>query len=594
VSLNIAQSIAVSSLMATQVQISVASANIANAGTPGYTEKTANQAATTSGGAGTGTVITGITSNVDALLMKSLIQSNSALGSANAINNYLDQLQSLYGSTTDAAGTGTSLANTLASLESSISALSDTASSSALQANTISNLDDLASQLRGTSSGIQSLRSSADSAIASDVDDINTQLTAISSLNSQIKQAAAAGQPTGDLEDQRNSALQDISSKMNVSYFVSSSGDMQVYTPSGQALVDSTVHPLSFTAASSVNASSTYNPSGGGGLSGVTVNGVDVTSQITSGDMGGLLTLRDTTLPAAQDQLDTLARQLASSLNAVSNQGTPMPPPATLTGTASVTSATALSPISGTVRIAVADQSGNLKSYADIDLSSVTPATVGGLVSAINASGAGVTASIDSSGHLVLSSGSSSNGVSINEMNSSVGSSGQGLSDYFGLNDLVTATGASDFAVRSSVLSNPGLFPVATLSSAATLTTGSSVLSSGSTAIVNSLYGALTDSTTFPAVGGLGSSTGSFADYAAAIVSNVASQAATAQTNYTAKDTSQTTFANAMSSQDGVNLDQETATISTLQNQYTAASELIQAVNSMFSSLITALQATGG
>lgn len=591
-SLDIARSIAVSSLMATQVQISVASSNIANASTTGYTEKTANQAATVSGGAGTGTVITGITSNVDKLLMKSLIQSNSELGSANASNNYLDQLQALYGSTTDAAGSGTSLANTLATLESSISALSNTASSSALQANTISNLDDLASQLRETSGGIQGLRSDTDSAISSDVDDVNTQLTTIASLNAQIKQATASGQPTGDLEDQRNTALQDVSSKMNVSYFISSSGDMQVYTSSGQALVDSTVHPLNFTAASSVNASSTYDPSGGGSLSGITVNGVDVTSQITSGDIGGLLTLRDTTLPAAQDQLDQLATQLASALNTVSNQGTSVPPPSTLTGTTSVTSTTSLTPASGTVRIAVADQSGNLVSYADIDLSTVS--TVGDLVSAINGSSAGVTASIDASGHLVLASGSASNGVSINEMTSSVGSSGEGLSNYFGLNDLVTGTSASDFSVRSDILSNPGLFPVSTLSSAATLTAGGSVLSSGSTNIVNSLYGALTDSTTFPAVGGLGSTTGSFADYAAAIVSNVASQAAAAKTNYTAKDTSQSTFANAMASQSGVNLDEETANISTLQNQYSAASQLIQAVNAMFSALITAVQSTGG
>ena len=43
-SLDIARNIAFSGLWATQVQISVASANIANADTKGYTEKTANQA----------------------------------------------------------------------------------------------------------------------------------------------------------------------------------------------------------------------------------------------------------------------------------------------------------------------------------------------------------------------------------------------------------------------------------------------------------------------------------------------------------------------------------------------------------------------
>lgn len=76
-SLNIARSIAFSGLSATQVQISVASANIANADTTGYTKKTANQASSVTAGVGTGVTVTGITSTVDRLLLKSLIASNS-------------------------------------------------------------------------------------------------------------------------------------------------------------------------------------------------------------------------------------------------------------------------------------------------------------------------------------------------------------------------------------------------------------------------------------------------------------------------------------------------------------------------------------
>jgi flagellar hook-associated protein 1 FlgK len=138
VSLEIARSIAVSSLMASQVQISVASSNISNADTTGYTVKTANQVATTSGGAGTGVSITGITSSVDKLLFKSLISATSELGAANTNNDYLNRLQALYGSTTGAEDTGTSIANTLASLESAISSLAGTTSSASLQANVVS------------------------------------------------------------------------------------------------------------------------------------------------------------------------------------------------------------------------------------------------------------------------------------------------------------------------------------------------------------------------------------------------------------------------------------------------------------------------
>ncbi|MFT4117779.1 flagellar hook-associated protein FlgK [Bradyrhizobium sp.] len=590
-SLDIARSIAFSGLSATSVQISVTSSNISNADTTGYTEKTANQSSSVTNGVGTGVTVTGITSTVDKLLLKSLIGATSDLGAADATNTYLTSLQKLYGSTSSSSDstTGTSLANNIASLESALTALASTPSSASLQSNVVSALDAVASQLRETSSGIQKLRANADQDISSSIDDVNADLQQIASLNAQIKQTAAAGQSTADLEDQRNTALQDVASKMNISYFTASNGDLQIYTTTGQALVDSTAHTISYTTAANVTASTAYTAgSSSSGFSAITVNGVDITSQITGGEIGALITLRDKTLPAAQSQLDQLAQQLTSAMNSVSNSASTVPAPTTLTGTTSVTSSTPLS-ASGTVRIAVTDQSGNLVSYDDLDLSSYS--TVGDLVTAINGI-SGVSASVDSNGHLSITATGSGNGVAINEMTSSVGSSSEGFSDYFGLNDLVTGTGASDIAVNSSILSGTSGLQLATLDSSSSLTVGSNVLSSGSATTVNALYDALTGSRTFASTGGLAATTGSFADYAATIVSDVASKSSQASANYTAKQTAQSTYANSLSSQSGVNLDEESAKLSTLQNKYTAASALIQAINTMYSALLTAVQSS--
>ncbi|WP_050628660.1 flagellar hook-associated protein FlgK [Bradyrhizobium viridifuturi] len=589
-SLDIARSIAFSGLSATQVQISIASANISNADTKGYTEKTANQSSSVTAGVGTGVTITGISSSVDKLLLKSLVGADSDLGAADTNNNYLTELQQLYGSTSsgDSSTTGTSLANTLAAFESALSSLASTPSSASLQSNAVSALNAVTTQLQQTSSGIQKLRADADQDIASSVSDINSDLQQISDLNKQIKQEAAAGQPTADLEDQRNSALQDLASQMNVSYFTNSSGDLQIYSGSGQALVDSTAHPLSYTPTSNVTASTTYVAgSATSGFSGITVNGVDITSQITSGKVSALIALRDQTLPAAQSQLDELAQQLAASVNAVSNQGTSMPPPASLTGTTTVSNATPLS-ATGTVRIAVADKSGNLVSYQDLNLASYT--TVGALATAINGI-SGVSASVDANGHLTISATGSGNGIAINQMTSSVGSSGEGFSDYFGLNDLITGTGASNIAVRSDILSGTATLPTSTLDASSTLSVGSSVLSAGSATVVNALSSALTGSTNFAMAGGLGATTGSFTDYAAAIIANVASKATQASSTYTAKQTAQSTYASSLSSQSGVNIDQESANLSALQNKYAAASQIITAINAMFSALMTAMTA---
>ncbi|WFU35564.1 flagellar hook-associated protein FlgK [Bradyrhizobium brasilense] len=589
-SLDIARSIAFSGLSATQVQISVASANISNADTKGYTAKTANQSSSVTSGVGTGVTITGISSAVDKLLLKSLVGADSDLGAADTTNSFLTELQQLYGSTSssDSSTTGTSLANTIAAFGSALSSLASTLSSASLQSNAVSALAAVTTQLQQTSSGIQTLRSNADQDIASSVTDINSDLQQISDLNKQIKQQAAAGQSTADLEDQRNSALQDLASMMNVSYFTTSTGDLQVYTGSGQALVDSTAHPLSYTALPSVTVSTTYSVGSSSGFSGITVNGVDITSQISSGKVSALITLRDQTLPAAQSQLDELARQLAASVNAVSNQGTSVPPPASLTGAATVSSTTPLS-ATGTVRIAVADKSGNLVSYQDLDLSSY--ATVGDLATAINGI-SGLSASVDPNGHLSISTTTSGNGVAINEMTSAVGSSGEGFSDYFGLNDLITGTSASNIAVRSDILNGTAALPTATLDASSTLTAGNSVLSPGSATVVNALSSALTGATNFGMAGGLGATTGSFTDYAAAIVANVAGKATQASAAYTAKQTAQSTYANSLSSQSGVNIDEESANLSALQNKYAAASQIITAINAMFSALMTAMSAS--
>ncbi|AMN39093.1 flagellar hook-associated protein FlgK [Rhodoplanes sp. Z2-YC6860] len=585
-SINSAAYIALSGMMATQVQMSVASANISNAGTTGYTEKTAQQEAVVNGGVAAGTTITGISSSVDAFLLKSLIASGSDTGAAKTADNYLDQLQSLYGTTGSSDSSGTSLGNTIASFEAALSSLESSPNSASLKENAVGALDQVVSQLRETSAGIQQLRGNADRDIAKTVSDVNQQLELIGTLNTQIQQASAAGQSTADLVDQRNTALQAVASEMSVSYYTTSSGALQVYSKSGQALVDSSVHELSYTPASTVTSSTTYSATPPSGFSGITVNGIDITSQLGSGSLAELVTLRDTTLPDAQTQLDSLASQLASTLNAVSSQGTALPPPSTLTGSAEVTAGTALS-ATGTVRFAVADQSGNLVSYQDLDLSSYS--TVGDLVSAINGI-SGLSASIDSNGHVVISSTDSSDGVAINEMSSSVGSSGEGLVQWLGLNDLVTGTSASDIAVRPDILDNSSLLGTSILDSSASPQTGAQVLSPGSSTIADDLYSAMIGDTKFSAVPGIGATTSSFADYAAAIVSSVATQASQATTTYNNKQALQSSLSSTMSSESGVNLDEETARLSTLQNQYSASAELLQVLNQMFSTLLTAVQ----
>ena len=221
------------------------------------------------------------------------------------------------GSTSGSDDSGTSLANQIAALETALSDLVNTPESTTLAATAVTELDELASQLRSTSSSVQDLREDADSAIEDAVATANDAIATISDLNDQILAASARGESTADLEDQRNQALVSLSEQLGVTSFISDDGTMKVYTTSGQVLVGNSAHYLDFDSSNIVTSDLTYDGTSSG-LSGVTVDGTDITGDIDNGTIGALLTLRDETLPAVQDTLDELASSLIDELNTVS------------------------------------------------------------------------------------------------------------------------------------------------------------------------------------------------------------------------------------------------------------------------------------
>ena len=116
---------------------------------------------------------------------------------------------------------------------------------------------------------------------------------------------------------------------MNFTTFTRGDGSISVYTTQGAPLVDGAAQTLNFSAASTIQAQMTL---AGGELSGVSVSGpnitggsTDITSQITGGEISGLLQMRDQSLPNIQSQLDTMAQTIQTGLNQISNSGVSYP-----------------------------------------------------------------------------------------------------------------------------------------------------------------------------------------------------------------------------------------------------------------------------
>ena len=187
--LNVALQDAMTGLRATQTQIQVISANIANAQTPGYSEESVSQTPIRmpTGAAG---VQTGIVQRAsDQLLTTSLAKQSSAASSASTTDNYLQQLQGLLGQ----VGSGSSFTDAYNNFVAAMQTESATPEDPVAQSAAVNAGQQLAQQLNQFSAGIQGLRSNADSDLGSAATNLNTALGQIAALNGSIVQLQADG-----------------------------------------------------------------------------------------------------------------------------------------------------------------------------------------------------------------------------------------------------------------------------------------------------------------------------------------------------------------------------------------------------------------
>ncbi|KAK0341865.1 hypothetical protein LTR94_024648, partial [Friedmanniomyces endolithicus] len=491
-------------LTTAQYQVALGTTNVANASTDGYTSKTYSATSQTT----TLALTTGELSRItDVYLQKSLIVSSASAGYAETIDSYMSRYDTLLGDTSsgaDIASLTSALANQLTTLA---SGTGDVSASSAVAA-----ASELADGLRTLSSGIQSLRTEADAAISTTVDEINALLVQIDALNDQI--VAGQGDQTS-LADARDTALQTLSGLVGVSSYTDASGRLNVYA-GGQMLVGATYSTLSFATSGAVSSSSTYPDS----LSGVSVNGRDVTTSLSGGELGALIALRDQSLPAEQAALDALASTLISAVNTAAASGS-QTPPSSLTSSATLEADTPVV-LSGVLTVVQSTSAGTATSITELDVSSVS--TVGDLIALLNGV-SGLSASL-TDGKLTVSS--ASGGVSL-DSSLALTADVETLSDWMGFNDVFSGEDASSIRLSATLQSDPSRLAVSSLDTTASV--GQTAVASGGTGGASALLAALTDKQSFSSSGNLSTRSRSLVDYASDVLSSAALTVSTAATS---------------------------------------------------------------
>lgn len=553
-----------SALTASQTRIAVANLNVANADDLTYTRKTVTSAVTTTTVALSDATILRV---ADSYLSKTVLKTAAAAEGDAVTDSYMQSYDAALGSTDG----GDDISSLMTAFSTALSALASSADATS-KAQLVSDVSALADGIKSLSAEVQDLRTQANSQIETTVGTVNQTLKSLASLNDQIATVIAQGGDTTSLEDQRDAALTTLSGLMGVSSYVTADNQLRVYTTGGDALLGTTAATLGYTASSQLGATATYP----GSISGITLNGKDVTASLTTGELGALITLRDQTLPAEQDKLDALASTLITQVNAVTNAGTSVPAPSSLTSSGTVSTADAFS-ATGTLRVAVTDTGGKVVSTQDLDLSSY--ATVGDLVTALNGV-SGLSVSIGSDGKLSVTATDSANGVSLAD-------DGAGVSARFGFNDLLTGSTAADIGVSSKLTSDPGGLPTAVLSMTATLSVGDLALASGDSTIADKLSSLLTTSVSFAATGSQAARTVSLSSYASSFVSGAATMIAAAASQSEASTAASEAATSRLQNLTAVNIDEELANLTQYQTQYEANAQLISIARDLFDTLVS-------
>ena len=618
-SLGSALSIAMSGLTATQAGLSIVSSNVANSSTPGYVSQSVDQVETDTGGMGAGVQVTGVSRALDTYVQNQLRTETSGSGYADQVSNVLTQLQNVYGTP---GGDGT-LETSFSNLTTAVQALSANSGTYSAQSAVVTAAQNMAQQLNATTQGIQALRTNVQQDISTSVSTANAAMSQIANLNNQLQGMSSSDPGTATLEDQRDTAINQLAKLMDVRVSTDGNNQVSIYTNSGVQLVGNQASTLSFSGPSALSASNLYstNPAQNGvgsitltGPSGTTVD-LSATNAISSGQIAADVQLRDNTLVQAQTQVDQLAASISSALSDTTTAGT------AVTSGSQAGFSVDLSNLQpgNTINLTYTNSANQQQQVSIVAVGSSAvlplpnnPSNPNTTVIGVNVSGgiASIVSQLNTalgSANLQFSNPSGSTlqvlnsnaSVTVNSASATTTTSsltgGNGslplFTDGSGLyTGAITTSGsqltgyAGRIAVNPAVVANP---------SSLTVYSTSPATASGDATRANYINTQLTSgSFTYSPTTGVGSSaspyTGTISNYLQQFISQQANGASNAQQLQQGQDVVVNTLQQSYNSATGVNMDAQMSNLISLQNAYAANAHVMAVVQSMFSTLLQA------
>jgi flagellar hook-associated protein 1 FlgK len=436
-SLNSIMNIATSGMNAAQSQLRVVSDNVSNVNTPGYIRKIADQQSWASQGIGAGVEIARIRLATDRFLQAASLSAGADAGRQTVRYELYNQIQSLFGD----PGADSGFFSQIDSIFSAFSTSAENATSGTLRQDAIWKTQAAFDEAARISKSIQGAREEADSRIRSAVDRTNDLLEQIEKLNVDIAKANVVGTDSTGAQTIQASLINELAEIMDVRITPRSVGGVELRTGGGILLAGQGATKLEYQPAGVISSETVFNQ-----IMVIEPNGLKrpLTEGLASGELKGLLELRDVDAPAAAERLGELMTRLADELNRAHNASSAVPAPSVLNGrNVGQSLETALAGFTGTTTITTVDAQGVIQNSARIVFSGGTmtingvPATPATFLATLNGQLGGATASF-SNGQLSIQAPAGSGIAIADDATNPSTKAGRGFSHYFGLNDLVS------------------------------------------------------------------------------------------------------------------------------------------------------------
>ena len=445
---------AVSGLKASQAGIRHTSSNIANVNNPDYARRTINFQSRELGGID----VVAVNRITDDFLTRESFAAASNAKAAEIISKLHDRLQSVFGDPTS----NSSISAKIDAMFADLSEMQIDPTSLVRRGTGLNAVRVALNELEGIAGSIQRIRADADQDIFSRVGIANDLLKNIQALNTSIVASKALNGDANALIDQRQKALDTLAEFMDIRISIQPDGQAFVASTDGIFMVSTGYSELRYSASAVVNPDTIFpritlhsvDPYTGV----VSPNGTALETHIASGEIRGLIEMRDITLPQIAEELGELASKIADQLNSVHNDNSAVPAPNQLAGANTGLLAADAHAFTGISNFSITDAAGLTVTSVQADFSNnqyrvnggapvaFGGTTLGAAVAAINA-GLGASGTLTfSNGVMTLRATNPAHGVAMLQDGSQPSArAGRGFAHFFAMNDLVKSDSPSHY-----------------------------------------------------------------------------------------------------------------------------------------------------